>query len=128
MDHQRCCHQRQIQDFLKGLPKNERIWTEGRTCLERFIPWKGMCVMMFNTQSHEVASVLNNMHQALNGINRGNLLRGVDLKSDVMGHVMFCKQCKWYKDFDCIYYNLPKFDQSNISHSNNIKIILFTSL
>ena len=40
---------------------------------------------------------------------------------------MFCKQCKWYRDFDCIYYNVPKFDQSNISHSNDIEIILFTS-
>ena len=31
---------------------------------EIFITWKGMCVMVFNTQtqSHEVASVLNSMH------------------------------------------------------------------
>ena len=58
---------------------------------------------------------------------RRNLLSVVDLKSDVMGQVMFCKQCKWCRDFDCIYYNVPKFDQSNISHSNDIEIILFTS-
>ena len=57
----------------------------------------------------------------------GNLLRGVDPKSDVMGQVMFCKQCKLCGDFDCIYYDVPKFDQSNVSHSNNIEIILFTS-
>ena len=60
-------------------------------------------------------------------IHGGNLLSGVGLKNDVTGQVMFCKQCKWYKDFDCICYNVNKFDQSNISHSNDIEIILFTS-
>ena len=29
---------------------------------EIFITWKGVCVMVFNTQSHEVASVLNSIH------------------------------------------------------------------
>ena len=44
-------------------------------------------------------------------------LRGVDLKSDVTGQVMFCKQFECCTDFDCIYYNVLKFDQSQISHS-----------
>ena len=59
--------------------------------------------------------------------NRGNLLSGVDLKIDVMGQVVFCKQWKWCRDFGCIYYDVPKLDQSNISHSNDIEIVLFTS-
>ena len=38
--------------------------------LRKIYPMEGgVCVMVFNTCSHEVASVLNNMHQALNGIN-----------------------------------------------------------
>ena len=99
------------------------LWTDRQTETTENINfpqlrWRAVNIAKKNSSS--ITYVISNCE-------RGNLLRGVDPISDVAGHVMFCKQCKWCKDFDCMYYNSPKFDQSDTSHSNDIEIILFTS-